>query len=109
MIEEKNELAQKLDELKSMHQTQEEECNQLQKLNEQLRTKILDLAGKNQELLNEIDTVQVDLSDLKSKYSEKTSNADADKFKYETQLNEFNQNEKKLTAQVEFCLFFVLC
>lgn len=107
MIEEKNELAQKLDELKSLYQTQDEECSQFQKLNDELRTKILDLANKNQEILTQLDNLQADLNDSKLKYTDRVTQSDADKSNYESQINDLAENEKKLTAQVNFNRFLI--
>ena len=87
-----------------MYDIQTEECNQLKNLNEELRTKIIDLAAKNQELLSQIETIQSDLEEQKTKCNEITASAESEKQTYENKISEFLESENKLTAQVNLNL-----
>lgn len=83
-----------------MYDIQTEECLQLKKLNEELRSKILDLAAKNQDLLSQIETIQTELEEQKTKYNEMSASSEAEKQTYENKISEFLETENKLTAQV---------
>jgi predicted nucleic acid-binding Zn-ribbon protein len=80
--------------------SKEEECNQLEKINDESKRNLVDLAAKYQELLNEIDELQKNLVEAKSKYTEKLTQTETDKTKFDNQIAELIENEKNLTAQV---------
>ncbi|CAF0710403.1 unnamed protein product [Brachionus calyciflorus] len=104
MIEEKIDSKKNLDELKAIHDIQTQECSQLNSLNEEFRSKILDLAAKNQDLLSQIESIQNELEDAKNKYNEKCSSAESEKTNLESQIAEYIDSEKKLTAQIELLI-----
>ena len=83
-----------------MFTAKDEESNQLHKVNEETKKNLLELASKYQELLVQIDELQNSLNDLKQKYTEKVAQSEIEKQKYETQINEYIQNEKTLNTQV---------
>lgn len=90
-----------MDDFKAIYSTKEEESNQLKKLNEELRSKILDLAGQNQDLLSQIANFQNELEEIKAKYNEKCTSLDNDKQNYENQIADYVDSEKKHAAQVK--------
>ena len=83
-----------------MFTAKDEESSQLQKVNDEAKKNLLELASKYQELLAQIDELQNSLNDLKQKYTEKAAQAETEKQRYETQINEYIQNEKTLSTQV---------
>lgn len=90
-----------------MFSTKEEESNQLKRLNEELGSKILDLAGQNQDLLSQIENFQNELEEVKTKYNEKCSSYDVNKQEYENQIAGYVDSEKKHAAQVDFKIIVI--
>ncbi len=83
-----------------MSSIKEEECKKLEKLLEESKSNLLDLAGKYQELLNEVAELQKEQEETKQINAEKLAQVECEKLKYESKLEESLQNEKTLNAKV---------
>ena len=101
MIEEKTINAQIIDELNTIRYEKNKECDQLQRLVDETKQNIIDLASKYQELLNELDELKQSSSEAKSKLLEKLSQAESEKIKYEQLYEESIEKEKLLNAKIE--------
>ena len=82
--------------------SRELECKQLQTMQAEAKKSLLDLAEKYQELLNQYEETQRELTEIKTKYADKSNQSEAEKQTFETRLAEFVQNEKSLSIQVWF-------
>lgn len=101
MIEEKNETLQKYDELKTYSSLRDEECNQLQRVLDESKTSLVELAGKYQDLLNETSELQKELTDSRAQQQESVSQVDAEKSRYEALVEESANVERTLNAKIE--------
>lgn len=101
MIEEKNETLQKYDELKTYYSLRDEECNQLQRVLDESKTSLVELAGKYQELLNETADLQKELTDSRSKQQETVDQVGAEKSRYDALVEEAANVERTLNAKIE--------
>lgn len=101
MIEEKSTNAQRVDELLTSLQHKSDECGQLQRMVDESKQNIIDLASKYEELLNELDELKQSSNEAKSKLLEKLSQAETDKSKYEQLYEESIEKEKVLNAKIE--------
>lgn len=101
MIEERNETAQKYDELKTVYKLRDEECTQVQRVLDESKTSLVELAGKYQELLNQIAELQQGLEDNKLKNQESMNLLEVERKKNETLIEESAHIEKTLNAKIE--------
>jgi pSer/pThr/pTyr-binding forkhead associated (FHA) protein len=101
MIEEKNETAQKLDDLNTTFTIRNDECNKLQQVLDESKTSIIDLAVKYQELLNDLEEQKQNESENKLKLNEKINQFENEKIKYEQLYEESLEKEKLLNAKIE--------
>jgi len=79
----------------------DEECNQLQRVLDECKTSLIELAGKYQDLLNEISELQTDLTENRTKYEESVSQMDVEKKRYEALVEESADIERTLNAKIE--------
>lgn len=77
------------------------ECIELKKQNDESKKNLIDLAEKYQDLLGQIDQLQNNLNENNLKLQEKLNQFEDEKQKYENQMNDNIENEKKLTNQVK--------
>lgn len=101
LIEEKNEAAQKYDELKTVYTLQDEECVQLQRILDESKASLIDLASKHQDLLNEIAELQESLEENKTKYQVCFNKLNEEDERYQNLIDESAQKEKTLNAKIE--------
>lgn len=101
MIEEKNETMQKFDQLKTIFKIRDEECTQVQKVLDESKLSVVDLAGKYQDLLNEITDLQTKLNENYEKNQDINGELDIEKQRYETLVEESSHVEKTLNTKIE--------
>lgn len=101
-----------------MCSTQEEELSQLYKMNDELKSRVLELAEENQELSKDKTNLQTELADTRTKLTEKLDELNAERARLDAEIQRFDATEKNLTLQVWsstlFCsyshqLIWILC
>lgn len=102
IIVEKNSVAQQFDDLKATYANLSDEYGQVYKANDELRTKIMSLAEKNQELLSKIEADEAEMNELKTKQAETLSAFDSDRAKADRLVHELNDKISSLNSQIEF-------
>lgn len=70
------------------------------KLNDELKTKIFELAEKNQDLLNKLDTDELEMNEMKKKQTETFNSFESEKSKTEKLITELKEKEKSQIANV---------
>jgi pSer/pThr/pTyr-binding forkhead associated (FHA) protein len=101
MIEEKNEIAQKLDQLKVDLSSRDEECLQLKGSLDQTKENLIDLASKYQKLLSQIDELNASIGESNEKSAQKQIQMDTDKSQWDARISELTENEKAMVTQIE--------
>ena len=74
----------------------------MQKILEESKRNLMELAGKYQNLLNETSDLEKNFTDNKTQYLEKINSIESEKQRAENLLNESIQNEKNLNTKVVY-------
>lgn len=104
LIEEKTELIEKVDQLKTILTSIEDESEKLRIAYESTKRELVDLATKHQETLNEVNDLSQHLNETKQRLNEKIEQVEQEKLSYEKQIAFNSEQEKILNAKIESLL-----
>lgn len=106
IIVEKNALSQQLDDLRVSYSNLTEEHAQVCKINEENRARILGLVDQNQELGTKLEASENQLDEMKKKHADVQAEMEAEKASTEKIVQELNDKNNNLSAQVRVIYIF---